>query len=64
MIRIRIHMAPHKSGYLEPDLNPHWGKSWIRIRIETNADPQNWLKPSDESFQGSRPGLPNGRQAR
>ncbi len=26
---------------MDPDLDPHWLKSWIRIRIETKADPQH-----------------------
>ncbi len=30
-------------SYLDPD--PHCQNCWIRIRIETNADPQHWFIP-------------------
>ncbi len=30
----------------ELDLDSHWPKCWIRIRIETNADPQHCKKES------------------
>jgi hypothetical protein len=36
---IQIRMDPHWVGSLDPDLEPYRVKSWIRIRIETNADP-------------------------
>jgi hypothetical protein len=43
VFRIRIRMDLHWFGSLDPDpdLDPHWGKSWIRNRIETNADPKH-----------------------
>jgi hypothetical protein len=31
---------PHWCGSLDQD--SHLDKSWIRIRIDTNADPQHW----------------------
>ncbi len=31
MTRIRIRMEPHLAGYRDP--NPHWGISWLRIRL-------------------------------
>ncbi len=39
MIRIQIRVDPYWFGFLVR--NPHWLKSWIRIRIGTKADPQH-----------------------
>jgi hypothetical protein len=36
-------MDTHSFCILDPDPDPNCDKSWIRIRIETNADPQHWL---------------------
>jgi hypothetical protein len=32
---------PHWGKQLDLDPDPHWVNGWIRIRIETNADPQH-----------------------
>ncbi len=48
MIRIwiQICMDPYWLGSLDTVPEPHWDKSWIRIRIrnETNEDPQHLLR--------------------
>ncbi len=45
-IWIRIRMDPHWFGSLNlsPDVDSDWGKRWIWIHLETNADPKHWLK--------------------
>ncbi len=54
---IRIRMDPYYSGSLDPD--PHWGQSWIqiRIRIETIADPQHLLPGYQNQVTGHCPCL-------
>jgi len=43
ILHVKVYLFVTAKSDRDPD--PYWGKSWIRISTESNADPQHWFKP-------------------